>query len=300
MTARYIAVLAETRTSPGEWAAAREAEGWDGVAVSDHAFMGTQPLPHVWVTAAEMAGATSRATIATCFANNLMRSPVEFAQASLALQRTSGGRFEAGLGAGWDQAEMEAIGLTFPADVGERAGRYIEAGRVVRALFDDRTLAFTGRWYELQVPAIGPDVVSPPLVVSVGGKRTTAALAPIADIVEVKLPGFATTGKGPLHVRSLRAVTLAEVAERLDEVRALNPSAVPALFVNVGCGNDPLVHTMRGALAGSFSEHLYGDPAEVADMLGQLAGLGARRITLGALTDTSYRLLAPALAAGRG
>ena len=43
---------------------------------------------------------TERVTLLSCFANNLLRSPVEFAQAALALQRASGGRFEAGLGPG--------------------------------------------------------------------------------------------------------------------------------------------------------------------------------------------------------
>ena len=296
MTLRIIATLTESKTEPGAWARRREAEGWDGLAVSDHVFIGGNAVPHIWVTATELALTTTTVTISTCFANNLLRSPVEFAQASLTVQRVSRGRFEAGLGAGWDSRELEATAVRFPPEASERAGRYIEAGQLVRELFDKRASNFRGRWYSVDVPSIGPDVEAPPLVVSVGGPRTTAGLAPVADIIEVKLPGFATTGKGALHTRSLRAVTLEDVSARLREVRSLRPDATLALFVSVGCGDDPMVRAIRGALDGSFSARLFGDAPEVADMLGQLAGLGVERLTLGAVTPNSYELLASELA----
>lgn len=299
--ARLVATMLESRSDPRRWAAEREAEGWDGVAVSDHVFIEAQTVPHVWVTATEMALATSRVTVATSFANNLLRSPVEFAQASLALQRASGGRFEAGLGAGWDQAELEATGVRFPPEASERAGRYVEAGRIVRQLFDYRRATFRGTWYSVDVPTIGPDVPTPPpLVVSVGGPRTTTALTPLADVVEVKLPGFATTGKGSLHARSLRAVTLADVAARAERVRALRPDATLGLFVSVGCGDHPVVGALRERLEGSIFARLFGEPAEVADALGELGALGFARLALGAVSPGSYALLAGELGRARG
>jgi len=290
---RLIAVLTDPAVDPGPWARDREAEGWSGVAASDHVFIGGRALPHLWVTVTEMAVATSRLSVATCFANNLLRSPVEFAQASLSAQRASGGRFEAGLGAGWDREEMAASGMVFPEEASERAGRYIEAVRIVRELFDRRSATRSGAWYAVDVPTIGPDVPSPPLVVSVGGPRTTAALAPIADIVELKLPGYATTGKGALHVRTLRSVSLDDIRARIDESQALAPDAELALFVSAACGDDPIVASIRVALQGSFSEHLFGEPAEVADTLASLAALGVQRLTVGAVTSSTY----PALAA---
>ncbi|MYE86130.1 MAG: LLM class flavin-dependent oxidoreductase, partial [Gammaproteobacteria bacterium] len=99
---------------PGAWAKAKEAQGWHGICASDHLFLGDHRYPHVFVTAMAMVGATERIRVTTSFANNLFRSPVEFAQAALALQTFSGGRFEAGLGAGWAAAEMRAMGMTYP------------------------------------------------------------------------------------------------------------------------------------------------------------------------------------------
>src|SRR4051794_1120573 len=81
------------------WAQARERDGWDGICVSDHLFVGmAAAFPHLWVKATELACATARIRLMSSFANNLFRSPVEFAHAALTLQQVSGGRFEAGLG----------------------------------------------------------------------------------------------------------------------------------------------------------------------------------------------------------
>lgn len=293
---RFVATLMNSDESPGHWARAREREGWDGLAVPDHVFIETQPVAHLWVTATELALATESVTIATSFANNLLRSPVEFAQASLAVQRASGGRFEAGLGAGWDQVELEATGVLFPPTAGERAGRYIEAGRIVRQIFDEGRATFAGDWYQVDAPIVGPAcATAPPLVVSVGGPRTTAALAPIADIVEVKLPGFATTGKGSFHTRSLREVTTEDIVARLDAVRAHRADAPLGMFVAAGCGDHPVVEILQRQLQGSPFADLFGEPGSVAVGLRNLAGLGLDRITIGAVSTETYELLAPAL-----
>ena len=300
-TARLVATLLHNEQEPGPWAAEREAEGWDGVAVSDHVLIEAQTVPHVWVAATEMALATSTVTVATSFANNLLRSPVEFAHAALTVQRTSGGRFEAGLGAGWDQAELEAIGIGFPATANERAGRYIEAVTIARQLFDHRRAAFAGEWYDVDLAAIGPDVaVAPPLVVSVGGPRTTRALTPMADVVEIKLPGFATTGKGSLYPRALHDVSLAGVSERIEHIRSMRPGVEVGLFVSIGCGEDPVVDVLRRRLEGSFSASLFGEPAEIAATLRALAGIGISRLALGAVTTSTYALLAEHLDSARG
>ena len=107
---------------PAQWARRREEEGWDVVACADHLFSPRRAYPHVWVTLGTFAAVTERVTLTTAFANNLLRSPVEFAQASLQMQVVSDGRFEAGLGAGWTRDEIEGIGLDYPGPA-QRAAR---------------------------------------------------------------------------------------------------------------------------------------------------------------------------------
>ena len=92
--------------TPGDWARAREAEGWHGLALSDHFVTVALGYPHLWVALTEMAYATCSIPITSSFANNLFRSPVEFAQAALTLNRVANDRFEAGLGAGWIEDEI--------------------------------------------------------------------------------------------------------------------------------------------------------------------------------------------------
>src|SRR5262245_60623264 len=118
---------------PVTWAQTREAEGWQVLGCADHFWTGTRAYPHSWVTLGAMAAATSRSLLTTSFANNLFRSPVEFAQASLQMQIVSGGRFEAGLGAGWTKEEAVGASLHYP-EPSERAGRLIEAVQIVRQL----------------------------------------------------------------------------------------------------------------------------------------------------------------------
>ncbi|MBY0399203.1 LLM class flavin-dependent oxidoreductase [Myxococcota bacterium] len=57
-------------------------------------------FPHLWVVLTEMAFSTRTIPLTSSFANDLFRSPVEFAQAALTLNRVANGRFEAGLAAG--------------------------------------------------------------------------------------------------------------------------------------------------------------------------------------------------------
>ena len=74
--------------SPAVWARRREEEGWDVLGCADHFFSVRRgAYPHVWVTLATFAAATSRVGLTSSFANNLLRSPVEFAQAATDRQR---------------------------------------------------------------------------------------------------------------------------------------------------------------------------------------------------------------------
>lgn len=80
---------------------------------------------HAFPSLGAMAIATTRAKLATMFANNLLRSPAESAQLAVTMQELSRGRFEAGIGVGWSAPDCNAIGLALP-DGPERARRYRE------------------------------------------------------------------------------------------------------------------------------------------------------------------------------
>ncbi len=163
-----------TNVAPDDWAKAKEVEGWHGVCASDHLWVGTTRYPHVFVAATQMACATQTVTVTTSFCNNLFRSPVEFAQAALALQAASNGRFEAGLGAGWAQDEIEAIGQTFP-DGPTRVSMYVEALQIVRQLLATGQCQYRGEHYQIDITddhRLAEVTDQPPLLIaSAGGPR---------------------------------------------------------------------------------------------------------------------------------
>ena len=182
----YVTNLMDVSLDPGEWGRQREAEGWHVLSVADHFFTDHRPFPHVWVSTAAIAQATSTVTVTTAFTNNLFRNPVEVAQASLQMQNVADGRFELGLGAGWAKGEMVRTGMVYP-EPRDRAGMFIESVQIIRDLLHTGAATFAGDYYTVDVDDLGPVTDNPPaLVGSVGGPRTVRDVTPHLDRVEIK------------------------------------------------------------------------------------------------------------------
>ena len=288
--------LVEDGVDPVAWARQREAEGWPVLSASDHLWDPGRAYPHWAVTLTQLAMATQRPRITSSFANNLLRSPVEFAQASLALQRASGGRFEAGLGAGWSRGEVEGIGDRYP-DAPERAGRYREAMAILRSLFDDGACSFRGEHYRVEVPTIGPAVAPPPLVASVGGPRTIRELTPLVDRVELKVSSGATRG-GTLDLGVLASIDVEHLDRLIALVRAVDADIPIGVFIMAGCGEHPRVGALAQALGDGLMGSFVGEPVAVAERILALAERGLDRVQLTPYTPDTIELLAPHLAAG--
>ena len=279
---------------PVAWARRREDEGWDALGCADHFYSPNRGYPHLWVTLATFAAATSRVMLTSSFANNLFRTPVEFAQASLQLQKISGGRFEAGLGAGWDRTETEAAGLVYPG-AGDRAGRYAEAVQIVRQLFANGSCSFHGRYYDIEVPKLGPsDRDPPPLVASLGGDRTIREIAPLVDRVELKLNAPATRD-GSLDFVKLAEIPRSHLADLVAKVRAVNPTVPLGVLVLCSVGEDDRTRALEEKLGDSLMGGFFGPVDKVVASLRALADVGLERIQVSPFTDTSYELLAPHL-----
>ena len=288
----FIANLMTAEENPVDWARTREAEGWQVLGCADHFFSTNKAYPHVWVTLATMAAATSQVKLTTSFANNLFRSPVEFAQASLQMQNVSGGRFEAGLGAGWEKSEALGASIPYPDPAG-RAGRYIEAAQIVRQLFDNGTCTFEGEYYSIDVPKIGPQPAhgAPPLVASLGGPRTIKAIAPIADRVEVKLISNITR-EGSVNLPAMATVPESHLHDLVARIREVNPTVPLSVFILCAVGNDERTKAIEGMLGDSFLGGFYGPAAKVAESMFALEAAGVDRVEVSPFTETSFAALA--------
>ena len=282
--------------APGDWARAREAEGWHGIAASDHFVTMSLAYPHLWVALAEMALATRTIRLTSSFANNLFRSPVEFAQAALTLQRVAGGRFEAGLGAGWIEDEIVRIGWRFPEGP-ERAGRYIEAMQIVRALLHTGCCRFEGRHYRIDVgePGFSGLAPSPPLLVgSAGGPRTLREIPRFVDRLEVQPNASATRG-GAVDLVKSAAITEADVRDAIARVRRVREDVPIGMFVLTAAGPAAEIGAVRAPFGAGFLARFMGEPAAVAQALCDLEGLGVDRVQITEMAPGTLERLRPLL-----
>ena len=293
MTLQFVPNYVDIAIDPASWARAREAEGWYGVAVADHLWHRERAYPHLWVSLGAMAASTSRVTLTSSFANNLLRSPVEFAQAAMTMQQASGGRFEAGLGAGWVRAEIEQIGHRYPPP-GERVSRYIEAITIARDLLRTRHCTFHGEYYGVDVDILGPDVPPPPLVASLGGPRSIREVAPLVDRVELKVSSPATRG-GELDYAAFSLIDEAHLDSLVEQVRAVRPDVPLGMFLQVGVGDHPRLAQLAEMLGDSWMSSFIGSPASVADALLALESRGIERVQLTPYAPDTFALLAPHL-----
>lgn len=281
---------------PEDWAATAEAQGWHGICASDH-FWVTHPYPHVFVTATRLVAATSKILITTSFCNNLFRSPVEFAQAALALQQASGGRFEAGLGAGWLEDEMTASGMTYP-DGPERMSRYIEAMKITRALLETGHCQFQGDFYQIDISgqhSLGPLSSSPPpLIGSVGGPRGIREISPLVDRVEIKASARGTRG-GSMDIPTMATVTEDEVKQNVDRVKAVEPDKPIGIFLLISAGESEPVQGAKAMFGNGFLSSFHGHQDEVAGALEKLGEIGIDRVQLTEMIPDSHDALAPVL-----
>lgn len=290
----FVANFMSVGLDPVDWARRRESEGWQVLGVADHFWSGGRAFPHLWVTLGAMAVATSTARLTSSFANNLFRSPVEFAFAAAQMQQVSHGRFEAGLGAGWSRDEAELTGIGYPSP-GVRAARYREAVTIVASLLRTGACDVAGEHYRVAVPLFGPRTdPPPPLVASLGGDRTIREIAPLVDRVELKLISSATRG-GALDTAAMAAIPRSHVADLVAKVRAVNPDVPLGVFALCSAGTDARTRATADALGDSFLGGFFGEPAKVADTMHSLAELGIGRVQVSPFTEASFELLAAEL-----
>ncbi|MEM9037250.1 MAG: LLM class flavin-dependent oxidoreductase [Actinomycetota bacterium] len=288
----YVTNYMDVSIDATEWAKRREDQGWDILSVADHFFTSTRPFPHVWVTASALATATTRPRITTAFVNNLFRSPVEVAQASLMMQQVSGGRFELGLGAGWAKAEIVEAGMTYP-EPRDRAGAFAESARIIRSLLHTGACEFSGDYYEVSTEHLGPVTDPPPLLVgSVGGPRTVREVTPHCDRVEIKASSASTRG-GALDMAAMATIGDDHLVSMIDRVRAVDPEIGIGMFVLCNVGDDETTKRMEQLLGDSLYGRFYGSPSKVAEGMAWLEELGVSRCQVSPVDDASFDRLAP-------
>jgi alkanesulfonate monooxygenase SsuD/methylene tetrahydromethanopterin reductase-like flavin-dependent oxidoreductase (luciferase family) len=282
---------------PGTWAKEMEDAGWHGICASDHFWVTNHLYPHVFVAATQMACSTSKIKITSSFCNNLFRSPVEFAQGALSVQQAAQGRFEAGLGAGWAEAEMKAIGIRYP-EPRERIGMYIEAMNIAGQIIKTNQCQFSGDYYQIDISGdnfVGPKLESPPaLVGSAGGPRGIREITPLVDRIEVKASARSTRG-GAIDLEVMATVTEDEVKQSIERVRKVDKDIPIGIFILTAAGDNEAVNSMKDMMGNGFLGNFMGHPEDVSSALESLGALGISRVQLTEFAPGSHDALAPTL-----
>src|SRR5712691_7507548 len=213
-------VICEHMQSAEEWVTkARQAEdyGYATLLIRDHFIrepFGDQMAPLIALMAA--ANATKTLRVGSLVLDNDYRHPVMLAKEAATLDLLSGGRFELGIGAGWLRAEYEQAGMLFDSP-GVRVGRLQEALQVLKGLFADQPLTFSGSHYTISNLEGFPKPHQrpyPPILVGAGSRRLLALAAQEANIVGI-LPTALPDGTISEEVVERLPATTAQKAERV-------------------------------------------------------------------------------------
>lgn len=128
--------------------------------------------------------------------DNDFRNPVFLAQEVATIDQLTSGRFEFGLGAGWQLSDYEQAGLSFdPGAV--RVARMEESLQLILRLLSEKSVTFQGAHYRVQ-DAEGFSCAQrphPPVLVGGGGRRLLSFAAHHADIISI-LPRSRPDGQG--------------------------------------------------------------------------------------------------------
>jgi len=213
---RFGAQMSGAR-SGADWAATArrvEADGYDTLSMPDHLDDQWAPMPAL----AAAAAATTTLRIGTMVVDNDFRHPVVMAKEAATLDVVSDGRFELGMGAGWQHSDYRHSGISHDA-AATRVERLGEALVVIKSLLAGERCSFAGRHYSVTDLAGTPLPVQrphPPILVGGGSRRVLTVAGREADIVSLNFDlrsGALGPEVGPTGTEAATVAKLAWVAD---------------------------------------------------------------------------------------
>lgn len=176
------------------WRAADEIEVFESAWNWDHFYPLAEPFdgPNLegWTMLAALAQATSRLRIGAMVNGMHHRHPAVTANMAATLDHISGGRFELGMGAGWNVMESDAYGIPL-GTLKDRSDRFEEGIEVIVSLLTQTSTNFSGEWFQLENAWCEPKPVQDRIPMVIGGKgkqRTLRTAARFADQWDMTFP----------------------------------------------------------------------------------------------------------------
>jgi probable F420-dependent oxidoreductase len=201
--------------------------GYSTLFVPDHFDDQFTPTPAL-MAAAE---ATTTLRVGGMVFDNDYRHPLVFAKEAATMDVLSNGRYELGIGAGWMQTDYEAAGMTYDRP-GVRIGRLEEALTIIKGLFGEGPLSFSGKHYTIKEHNGLPKPVQqphPPILVGGGGKRVLSLAAREADIIGVNF----NLAPGRVNAEVMNTGDATSTAEKIGWIRDAAGNRFDDLELNV-------------------------------------------------------------------
>jgi F420-dependent oxidoreductase-like protein len=156
--------------------------GFDSFWVMDHfhqiQFVGRpeEPMLEGWTIISMLAGITTKIKLGTLVTGIIYRYPSVLAKVAATLDVLSKGRLYMGIGAGWNEQESLAYGISFPSNQ-ERMLMLEDAIQIIRKMWTEEPYAsFNGKYYQIRNAYCNPKPIqkpSPPILVGGSGERKT-------------------------------------------------------------------------------------------------------------------------------
>ncbi|MEM7339036.1 MAG: TIGR03560 family F420-dependent LLM class oxidoreductase [Actinomycetota bacterium] len=176
------------------WQAADDIDVFESAWNWDHFYPLAEPFdgPNLegWTTLGALAQATTRLRIGAMVNGMHHRHPTVTANMAATLDHISNGRFELGMGAGWNTMESDAYGIEL-GSLRQRSDRFEEGMEVIVAMLSARETTFTGEYYEVRGAWCEPKPVQHRIPIVIGGKgrqRTLRTAARFADQWDMTFP----------------------------------------------------------------------------------------------------------------
>jgi F420-dependent oxidoreductase-like protein len=272
------------------WRLAQAAEdlGYESLCRSDHLTglggESRRPSLETWVSLTALATRTRRIRFGPMVSPLTFYHPALLAKMAAAIDALAGGRFDLGIGAGWNEHEHTMYGIPFPP-LKERMDRLECGARLIRALEAPEPVTLNQPYYPLTKAESYPRPPQGRLRVVIGGrgeKRTLRIVAEVADewnVTRLDVEGYRakrqvlaehckTVKRDPEAIARSLMVPLAigrdaaEVARRVANARAIFP-ALP-----------------DGEAAWRAAGFLAGSPVQIVEDLKRWDGAGMQRVLL--------------------
>lgn len=162
-------------------AQAAENAGFYSLWVMDHFFQlpaigeYTEPMLEAYTTLGYLAGVTNKVKLGTMVTGVIYRDPAVLINAVTTLDVVSSGRAYFGIGAGWNDQEATALGLTDPLN-SRRFDRLEDTLKLSLQMWSGNFDEFKGKIYHLPEPYLSPMPTTkphPPILIGGGGEQKT-------------------------------------------------------------------------------------------------------------------------------